>query len=218
MTPIDQTDEFEAVLGDGTPVCFRQIRPDDKVRLQTGLRQLSLESRYLRFFRSVNRFSDQELKYLTELDFCNHFAWIATLPKAMGEPAIGVGRWIRIAGEPDVAEAAITVADRYQRRGIGRTLLSLMVRSALENEIRGFRAWILSDNRAAFQLLRHFGASGVKWESGVGEFTVPLPKDVREIDETLAPLISHPASMQIRDAAIDVALIDEHDGHSSGRS
>ena len=42
--------EVEGALGDGTPVRFRRIRPDDKGLLQSGFQMLSPQSRYRRFF------------------------------------------------------------------------------------------------------------------------------------------------------------------------
>ncbi len=184
-----ETGELDAYLDDGTRVLFRRVRPDDKLRLQDALDRLSSESRYRRFFRGIDRFSERELRYLTELDFHNHFAWVAALPDVVGEPVIGIGRWIRIQREPDVAEAAITVGDLYQRRGIGKTLLALMVHSAVESGIRTFRAWVLGENRPIFQLLRPFGAHVDRWESGVAELAVPLPTNSAELEGMLAPLV-----------------------------
>lgn len=162
-------------------------RPD-RIVGENECSQLSSESRYRRFFRGVDRFSDSELRYLTELDFHDHFAWVAELPDVVGEPIIGIGRWIRIDRAPDVAEAAVTVVDRYQRGGIGRTLLSLMASSALESGIRTFRAWVLGENRPVFRLLRHFDARVGRWESGVAEVAVALPTDCAEPYGALAPL------------------------------
>jgi hypothetical protein len=184
-----ETGNYEAFLDNGTRVIFRRVRPDDKLRLQEALRQLSDESRYRRFFRGVDHFSDSELRYLTELDFHTHFAWVAELPDVFGEPVIGIGRWVRIERDADVAEAAITVGDRYQKLGIGRTLLALMVHSALENRIRMFKAWVLGENRSIFELLRAFGARVDRWESGVAEVVVPLPADSAELEGVLAPLV-----------------------------
>ena len=89
-------DEYAAALEDGTRVLFRRVRPDDKDRLQRGLAQLSPESRYLRFFGPLDHFTAGQLRYLTEVDFRDHFAWVATLPDLPGEPGIGIARWIRL--------------------------------------------------------------------------------------------------------------------------
>lgn len=180
---------LEARLPDGQRILFRPIRPDDKRKLQDGMAMLSEESRYRRFFRHIDHLSDQQLAYLTEVDFQDHVAWLAELPDAPGIPGIGVGRWIRLASEPDVAEAAVTVIDSFHHRGIGRTLLWLLARSAIERDVKAFRAWTLGDNKPMLDLLQALGARPGRWEEGVLEMTVPLPADPDALYETPAPLI-----------------------------
>lgn len=182
-------ERFETSLEDGTHILFRHIRPDDKERLALGMRSLSPESRFLRFFHHIDHLSSAQLRYLTEVDFEDHFAWIATMPLLEGEPGVGVGRWIRAADDPQLAEGAVTVIDDFQGRGIGKTLLWLLARSAIQHGIRAFRAWTLGDNKAMLQLLEDFGAKPGRWESGVLEVIVPLPADVADLDATPAPLM-----------------------------
>jgi GNAT superfamily N-acetyltransferase len=181
--------EVEGRLRDGTPVLFRPVRPDDKERFRRGLELLSPQSRYRRFFRPIEAFTEDELRYLTEVDFEDHFAWLAVLPDVPGEPGIGVARWIRLRDEPTVAEAAVTVIDAYQNRGAGRMLLHLTARSAVERGVRAFRAWALGENRPILHLLRELGAIEGGWESGVLELTVPLPSDPEALDRTPAAQI-----------------------------
>lgn len=182
-------EELEAKLDDGRRVLFRPIRPDDKDRLQRGMRRLTPESRYRRFFRHMDHLSDKQLRYLTEVDFENHFAWLATLPDEPGEPGVGVGRWVRIESDPPVAEGAVTVLDEFQGKGIGKTLLWLLAKTAIGHGITAFRAWTLGENEPMLALLKELGARPGKWQSGVMEVTVPLPKDVEELDLTPAPLV-----------------------------
>jgi hypothetical protein len=180
---------FEARLDDGTPILFRTIRPDDKDRLAGGFERLSEESRYRRFFRQIDHLSSDQLRYLTEIDFRDHFAWIAVLTDEPGQPGVGVGRWVRIKNEPEVAEAAVTVVDDFHNRGIGKTLLFLSAFSAVEKGVRWFRAWALGDNQPILGLLKEMGARPGRWESGVMELMVPLPASVADLDMTPAPLI-----------------------------
>ena len=190
VSPVtDGLAEWESALSDGTRVLFRRIRPDDKDRLRAGLEQLSAQSRYRRFFRYIDHFSDSELAYLTEVDFVDHWAWIATLPDALGEPGVAVGRWIRIADEPTVAEAAVTVVDAHQGEGLGKTMLWLLARSAIERGVSALRAWVLGDNEWMLTLLRDTGAPAGTWEAGVLEVDIPLPADPDDLYETPAPLV-----------------------------
>ena len=166
--------QYEGALDDGTRIRFRRIRPDDKERLAYGLARLSPESRYLRFFSNVDHFTADQLRYLTEVDFVDHFAWIADLPDLPGEPGVGVARWIRLRDAPTEAEAAVTVADHLHGRGIGTALLWVLGRSALERGVTAFRVAVLGDNHPMLHLLTAAGAQRGQWESGVVEVVVPL--------------------------------------------
>jgi GNAT superfamily N-acetyltransferase len=201
--------EMESTLADGTRVLFRPIRASDKDMLQIGLQQLSPESRYRRFFRHIDHLSEGQLQYLTEVDGHDHVAWIAVLPDAPGSPGIGVGRYIRLKGEPEVAEAAVTVIDSHHNQGLGRTLLRLLARSAIENGVRAFRAWTLGDNHPMMGLLQDLGARPGRWEGGVLELTVPLPSDVEDLDQTPGPLI-------LREVARGTLQVEAHPDRPAG--
>jgi adenylate cyclase len=190
----------ETTLDDGTRLLFRPIRPDDKPRLREGIKRLSPESRYRRFFRHIDHLSERQLAYLTEVDFENHFAWLVTLPDEAGEPAVAVGRWVRLKDEPDVAEGAVTVADWLHGRGVGKTLLWLLAHSAIEHGVRAFRAWTLGENEPMLGMLKEFGAEMGRWEAGVMEVTVPLPARIEGLEETPAPLVLRAAAQGAVDA------------------
>ena len=200
--------ELETALDDGTRVAFRPIRPDDKERLSQGLRALSPESRYRRFFRDIDHFTPAQLRYLTEVDFRDHFAWIGVLPDQPGSPGVGVGRWVRLEDDPEAAEAAVTVIDTFHGKGIGRTLLWLMARSAIERDVRAFRAWTLGTNAPMLELLREFGAVPGEWDSGVLELRVPLPQSIEDLELTPAPLILKATARGELDVAVQEPDLD----------
>jgi GNAT superfamily N-acetyltransferase len=204
-----KTLELESVLPDGTRVLFRPIEPSDKQMLQEGLRQLSDESRYRRFFRHIDHLSEKQLRYLTEVDGHDHVAWVAVLPELPGVPGVGVGRYIRLANEPDVAEAAVTVVDSYHHQGLGRTLLWLLARSAIEHGVGSFRAWTLGENHPMMELLRSLGAQPGRWEGGALELTVPLPADLDDLDQSPAPLI-------LKEVARGTLQVEAHPDHPAG--
>lgn len=179
----------DAVLPDGRRILFRPILPADKGMLQEGLTHLSDETRYLRFFSPIDHFTERQLRYLTEIDYEDHFAWVAMLPDEVGAPGVCVARWIRLKEQPDVAEGAVVVVDGMQNNGIGRTLLWLAARSAIERGIRAFQVWTLGDNRTVHHLLEGLGATPVTSEMGTREFRVPLPNDPDALDGTPAPLV-----------------------------
>ena len=99
---------------------IRPIRPDDKDLLRRGMERLSEESRFRRFMRPVSELTDEQLAYFTEIDYRDHFAWAAVRADRLDE-GLGVARYVRLEGEPTVAEAAVTVADEYQARAWERS-------------------------------------------------------------------------------------------------
>lgn len=181
---------FESDLPDGRRVVFRPIEPSDKDILAAGFARLSPESRYRRFFRSIDHLSEAQLSYLTEVDGHDHVAWVAVLPDEPPElQGAGVARWIRLHDEPDTAEGAVTVVDSLQGNGLGKTLLYLVTHVAVEKGIRKVRAWVLGDNHAVQRMLRDLGAEPGRWESGALEMTIPLAQRTEELDATPIPLL-----------------------------
>ena len=126
MQPPPDT-SFDFKLRDGTRIRVRPVQPGDKERLEEGLKDLSAESRYLRFMGGKKRLAQKELRYLTELDWNKHQAWIAVDPKQRGEPTLGVARCVPLEDEPKVAEAAVAVVDSVHGKGLGTFLLSVLV-------------------------------------------------------------------------------------------
>lgn len=173
-------------IRDGSRVQFRCIRPEDKQMLREGFESLSSESRYRRFMTSKNRLTDAELRYLTELDGENHFAIVAGIPHLLGHPeSLGVARFVRLQGQPDVAESAVTVLDAHQGKGIGTALLLRLMEAAYERGIRWFRAELLGENIAMRTLLEALGAE-TKSEfggDGVVILTVAVPPPAASAEE-----------------------------------
>jgi RimJ/RimL family protein N-acetyltransferase len=189
-----QQDHLDGRLDDGSRVVFRHITPEDKGRLLEAFQRLSPESRYLRFFSPISTLTDEQLRYLTEVDFQDHFAWVAALPDEPGSPGVGVGRWVRSTKDPTVAEAAIAVTDDYHGRGIGKALLRLLVESAVQKGVREFSAAVLRSNQAMLRLLKELGATAVRGDHGVLELRVPLPQSLAELEGTPAPAVLRAAA------------------------
>jgi GNAT superfamily N-acetyltransferase len=137
---------------DGLPeLLLRHIRPDDKELLVAGLGRLSERSVYQRFLAPKPHLTSSELRYLTEVDFLDHYALVAVLA-AHPDVLVAVGRWVRDAERPWEAEVAIVVADDLQGRGVGRTLGAALADAAVDRGIRAFTATMLAENRAAHRL------------------------------------------------------------------
>ncbi len=172
----------EVKLADGTPLLLRPIRPDDKRLLADGFSRLSPESKHARFFVAPSELSMAMLAYLTEIDYDDHFAWVAFA----GDDHVGAGvaRYIRLRDRPRAAEAAVTVADEFQRRGIGTVLLEALTVVALDHRISVFVGHVLIENQGMRAILEHAGARLAFDSPGVLRFEIDLPESVSELRTT----------------------------------
>jgi GNAT superfamily N-acetyltransferase len=170
----------DAVLGDGTQVRLRLIRPEDKDLLRAGFDRLSPESRYARFLAPKSSLSDDELRYLCEVDHENHLAIGAVrehreADASPGPVGLGIARFIRLS-DPGTAEAAIAVADEAQHRGLGRLLFLRLVAAAAERGIERFRCEVLGSNAGMAGLLAQIAPDrSVEVGSGVMSIEMALP-------------------------------------------
>jgi RimJ/RimL family protein N-acetyltransferase len=138
-------------LDNGVAVLIRPIAPGDKALLAAGMADLSQQSAYQRFLAPKAALSTDELRYLTEVDFRDHVAYVAVRPGAP-DVLVGVGRWIRLRDDPEVAEIAFAVSDALQRQGLGTLLAERLADAARERGVRRFVATMLPDNLGAHRL------------------------------------------------------------------
>ena len=145
-------------LHNGTWVTIRRIRPDDKALLAAAVERLSPRSARMRFLGPKRRLTLAEQRYLTEIDFVDHYAVVAVLT-ANPRVLAGVGRWVRDADDPEAAEIALVVHDALQRQGLGIALGKALRAAARERGIRRFTGITLTENEAALRLLAHLSGS-----------------------------------------------------------
>jgi GNAT superfamily N-acetyltransferase len=168
----------ELELRDESWVGIRPIRPEDKHALLAGFMRLSDASRYKRFLTSMETLSPSQLTYLTEVDHHDHEALIAY--ELATRDAVGVGRFVRLGdGDGDEAEAAVTVADDWQGRGLGTALTRILAGRAVEEGITSFVALLLAGNAEMVGLLRGVGELDVTAREGETiAVRVPLAPEV----------------------------------------
>lgn len=183
--PLGTVAAMTATLRDGTGVEIRPIDPADKQLLLDGFERLGPRSRYQRFLASTPQLTDDAVRYLTEVDHHDHEALVAVDPDGAG---LGVARFVRVHERPNVAEAAVTVADDSQGRGVGTLLLQRLADRAREEGVERFWALLLSDNREMLDLLERLGPVEVLDRSaGTLEVEVELPPE--GVDRSLRELL-----------------------------
>src|SRR3954451_13881222 len=131
-------DEERVRLRDGSRVIVRPVRPEDREMFAAGFQRMSGESRYRRFMSHKKKLSERELDFFTRLDHDLHEA-VGAIDVDSGE-GVGVARMHRHPDDPSLAEAAVTIADDWQGRGLGGLLLDRLVKRARQLGVTHFDA------------------------------------------------------------------------------
>ena len=139
---------LEVTLDDGSAAELSPLLPEDRDLLAEGMSQLSPNARFTRFGQGRGDLTSKELDYLTQVDQRRHVAWGAIA----GGAAAGVGRYI--VDHQGCAEMAVTVLDRFQRRGVGRALFQALVAVARADGIDKICFEALPENLAVQRIFR----------------------------------------------------------------
>lgn len=155
-------------LRDGTDLLLRPLLHSDREALDSALHNLSRESIRRRFF-SAGAPSSRLVDYLIDIDYVDHFAWVALDP--LTQEGLGVARYIRQPGTRS-AEAAFTTIDRMQGRGIGTFLLGALAVAAREAGLEALVAYVMEDNSAMRAVFAKAGGQSRYDEPGLLRVTV----------------------------------------------
>ena len=149
-------------MKDGETLVIRPIRPEDEPLMVRFHESLSEESVYMRYFHMMNldqRTAHERLTRICFIDYDREMALVAERedPETGEREIMGVGRLSRQGGAPDEAEFSVLVSDRFQRRGLGTTLLGKLLEVGREEGLERITADILFDNRAMQKISRRLG-------------------------------------------------------------
>jgi len=170
------------VLADGSDVQIRPVRAEDKPLFVAGWSRLSDDTVYKRFLQPRRALSVDELAFFTEIDHVDHEA----IGAIAGGEGVGVARYVRSAARPHAGEAAVTVIDDWQGRGLGGMLLRRLCARATENRLRVFTANLLATNEAMLTLLERLGkVTVVRRDGPTIEVEVELPVELPTLEQTL---------------------------------
>lgn len=182
----------EASLPDGARLVIARLTPEDAPVLAEAFARMSAESRRLRFLTSKPNLTEAELRYLTTVDGHDHEALVAIDPET--KRGVAVARFVRDEHDPTRAEAAITVTDEWQRRGVGKLLLERLSDRARAEGITHFTALVSTDNRGMQALVRHLGQSVRVSRVGGGVFQYEIELGPRGLAAQLQAALRAAAS------------------------
>lgn len=149
------------LLHDGTQIIYRPIHPTDEPRMRDLFYKLSEQSKFYRFMGHLKRVPRSQIDDFVYIDHRSEVCVVGVLPSASGEEIIAVGNYY-LDPKTNKAEVAFTVADAWQRRGIGTFMLKHLTRMARRNGISGFTAEVMAENKGMQTV---FNRSGLKVQS-----------------------------------------------------
>ncbi len=140
----------------GHQIRIGSVLPQNKEQISNSLKDMSRETIRNRFLGSKKEFSKKELEYLTVLDGHNHYA--LGIEELQGHHrGIGLIRLVRSSENPEEGEVAITLIDDYQKMGLGKMLVKLMILAALERDFTRLSFTYLPQNTGIIKLIQSVG-------------------------------------------------------------
>ncbi|MBT2129675.1 bifunctional acetate--CoA ligase family protein/GNAT family N-acetyltransferase [Aliiroseovarius lamellibrachiae] len=146
----------QTYLSDGTPLLIRPIRTDDAEHVQEFTRDLSEESRFMRFMGQVNELSPEMLAQFTQLDYRREMALVAMAELDGEQVQVGVARYV-INPDEKSCEFAVVVSDRIQHQGLGTKLMKGLFHAAQEHGLEVIEGSVLKKNAPMLRLMKELG-------------------------------------------------------------
>jgi acetyltransferase len=137
-------------------VILRRLRPGEEARLQTHVADLSPASRRSRFLGGMNALSPAEARRLVGDSTGPVFALAAEIDHAEGSLLVGEAI-CAIGADGRSAEFALSVADAWQGRGIGRAILAGVVLRSAGCGVAVLHGEVLRDNHRMLGLAARAG-------------------------------------------------------------
>lgn len=166
---------------DGIPWVLRPIRPEDAEPLQNFIRGLSDHSRYMRFISALRELPPRMLARYTQIDYHREVALVATVrqpnPLHRGHPhevIIGLAHYLRNADGVG-AEYALVIADDWQRRRLGPTLMKALIDAAREQGLTYIEGVVLGTNRPMIKLMTSLGFTNERYPDDPSMRRIWLP-------------------------------------------
>ncbi|MFG0262687.1 MAG: GNAT family N-acetyltransferase [Novipirellula sp. JB048] len=155
-------------LGDGTPVLLRVIQPEDEPMWRELIAACSMETIQMRFRYLFRHTTHEMASRFCFNDYDRELAIVAEVDEQGRKALAGVGRLVADADHHEV-EFAILIADAWQGRGLGSTMMDYCLKVSEQWGVKQIIAEIAPQNRRmlvmfaqrGFKLNRSFAADVV---------------------------------------------------------
>ncbi len=140
---------------------IRPIRLTDIAMESEFIHRLSAEAKHFRFLAAVRELPAREVVRLCDVDMKHSMAFVATVRQNGQEVEIGVSRYAPNS-HSDVREVAVTVADEWQHKGLGASLMNQLIQTAKTQGIKQLYSVNFSDDTAMSELAMEMGMSSIR--------------------------------------------------------
>lgn len=159
---------------DGMTVRFRAIKPSDEDEMRRLFYRFSDQAVYYRYFSPIKTMPHKKMQEYVNVDYRHTMSIVAIIHESGVEKIIGEGRYVR--SQVDAfADTAFIVDEFHQGKGIATYLFNLLIRTAREEAIPGFKADVLENNKAMLKVYEKapFPVQTVL-SGGVYKITIPF--------------------------------------------
>jgi N-acetylglutamate synthase-like GNAT family acetyltransferase len=145
----------------GEAVTIRPIRLTDIAMEAEFIRRLSPETKHFRFLAGVRELPAEELNRFCDVDMKHSMAFVATVRQNGREVEVGVSRYAPNS-HSDVREVAVTVADKWQHKGLSASLMNQLIQTARMQGIKQLYSVNLDNDTAMSALAKELGMSSIR--------------------------------------------------------
>lgn len=138
----------------GLTIHFRAIKPSDVGDMRRLFYRFSEEAIYFRYFRRIKMMPRFRMQAYVNIDYRKIMSIVGVVEKEGIERIIAEGRYVR--GDDPYADIAFFVDEGYMGKGVASFLFELLIKTAQKQNIRGFRAEVLTENKAVLNLFKKF--------------------------------------------------------------
>lgn len=165
-------------LPNGRELLIRPIRPEDAEPLRAGFPLLQPEEVRQRFAYTMGELTPELAQRFTRVSPRSEFALVAAEPLPPGEALIGAVARVSVDANERDGEFAILVSSHIANMGVGRYLMTRLVKWARSRRLQCLYGDVLESNEAMIALAQSLGFAR---SAGETPGLVRMTLDLREL-------------------------------------
>jgi acyl-CoA hydrolase/GNAT superfamily N-acetyltransferase len=168
---------------DGLTIRFRAIRPSDEDDMRRLFYRFSDQAVFYRYFSPIKTMPHIKTQEYVNIDYRRIMSIVGLIEEAGVERIIAEGRYVCLDNN-SFADTAFVVDEELRGKGIASFLLQLLIQTAHKRGIRGFKADVLTANKAMMKVFEktQFPVKAV-FSSGLYELSIPFYPETAELSE-----------------------------------